>query len=96
MTYNEFKFCCMMFTKAFEGKKYGEVVKECYFGDKDCIISFEKLSFFNNIFGYGEQDYLFEYNIKVLSIQNYDTPNTLFKTIKDFLNYFEIPFKDIV
>ena len=55
MTYNEFKMCCILFCKTFEGKKYGEVVKECYSMDKDCIISFEKLIFYKNDFGCGER-----------------------------------------
>ena len=95
MTYNEFKFCCLMFTKAFEGKKYGEVVKECHSMDKDCIISFEKLAYFNNCFGYSSHKYLFGFSIETLIVHNYNIPSYIFNSTKDFLNYFKIPFKDI-
>ena len=96
MTFNEFKFCCLMFTKAFEGKKYGEVVKGCYSMDKDCIIAFEKQVYFNNRFGYSSRDYLFEFSIGRLIVNNYNTPNNLFNSMKDFLDHFKIPFEDIV
>ena len=96
MTYNEFKFCCLMFTKAFEGKKYGEVVKECYSMDKDCIISFEKQAYFNNCFGYSSRDYLFEFSIERLMVHNDNTPNNLFNSMKDFLVHFKISSEDIV
>lgn len=33
MTYNEFKFCCIIFRKHFEGKKYGEVIENGFLTD---------------------------------------------------------------
>ena len=96
MTYNEFKFCCLMFTKAFEGKKYEEVVKECYSMDKDCIISFGKLVYFNNCFGYNSRKYLFEFIIEILIVHNYNTSSYIFNSMKDFLDHFKISLKDIV
>ena len=85
-----------MFTKAFEGKKYGEVVKECYSMDKDCIISFEKLAYFNICFGYSSYEYLFEFRIEILIVHNYNIPSYIFNSTKDFLDHFKISLKDIV
>ena len=39
MTEKEFKLCCTLFCKAFEGRKYGEIVKVCHEEDFDTIIS---------------------------------------------------------
>ena len=85
-----------MFTKAFEGEEYGDVVVDCYAGDKNCIISFKQVVYFKSLFGYGEHDYLFEYECKSLIVHNYEKTNPNFKNIQNFLNHFKIPLEDIV
>lgn len=48
MTYNEFKMCCILFCKTFEGKEYGEVVKNCYTRDKYIVVT--KFPLFDDIY----------------------------------------------
>ena len=97
MTYNEFKMCCILFCKTFEGKKYGEVVDGCYSDDVDCIISTNNIVFLGSRFGCFENDYLFSYtNTKYIYIQLENEPNIWFINVEDFLNHFNIHSKDIV
>ena len=95
MTYNEFKMCCILFCKTFEGKEYGEVVKNCYTRDKYIVVT--KFPLF---YGIG-----FELEVgcvmwwddeEELKIPTIFGPKITFKTVKDFLNQFKIPLEDIV
>ena len=97
MTYNEFKMCCILFTKNFEGKRYGDIVKDCYADDVDCIISFNSIVFTVNHFGYFENYYLFSYtDMKYISVQLEEYTDESFTNVEDFLNHFNIHSKDIV
>ena len=88
MTYNEFLMCCTLFCKTFEGKKYEDLVKECYDTDRLYII--------RNIVDEYFKSYLFEFVDKKLMIYIKGDGNIYFKSTKDFLNHFKIPLEDIV
>ena len=95
MTYNEFKMCCILFCKAFEGKKYGEVVKDCYDIDENIIISLnacciDDYSFF--VDGHRIFDYIITKILNIYIVADYIS----LKTYEDFLNHFKITFEDIV
>lgn len=100
MTFNEFKFCCTVFCNNFKGMEYGNIVEDCYREDYTIIV--------NNDLYY---DYTISYIVKVrlrpndAYIMHYvseefivlkPTRNTTLKTVKDFLNYFDITLEDIV
>ena len=98
MTFNEFKFCCIMFTKAFEGRKYGEVVDGCYPYDKDCIISLNKICFTSSSkrFRYYSQPAVFVYHGRAVMIYKENVSDVYFYNVQDFLNHFKISYEDIV
>lgn len=98
MTYNEFKMCCILFCKTFNGTKYGEIVKDCYLGDADCIISINGIVFNEKWFGCFENRYLFSYihSKHIIIIQLEEKQNIRFEYFEDFLNHFNIPLKDII
>ena len=87
MTYKEFLMCCVLFCRTFEGKKYGDIVKDCYDTDRQYIIR-------NNVDKY-LKCYVFEFVDGKLMIFVKGS-NVYFKSTKDFLNYFKIPLEDIV
>ena len=95
MTYNEFKLCCILFCKTFEGKKYGEIVKGCHEEDFDIVISMDftidiggDIIFNNSLVMYYNNK---RYGVCMHDVENYET-----KSVQDFLNYFKIPLEDIV
>ena len=95
MTYNEFKMCCVLFCKTFEGKKYGEVVKNCYTRDKYIVVT--KFPLFDGIlFELEDSCVMWLTDIDNLKIPLSSSSCLLFEKPKDFLNHFKIPFKDIV
>ena len=79
--------CCVLFCKTFEGKKYGDIVKDCYDTDRQYIIR-------NNVDEYLKR-YVFEFVDGKLIIFVKGS-NVYFKSTKDFLNYFKIPLEDVV
>ena len=87
MTYKEFLMCCVLFCRTFEGKKYGDIVKDCYDTDRQYIIR-------NNVDKY-LKCYVFEFVDGKLMIFVKGS-NVYFKSTEDFLNYYKIPFEDIV
>ena len=96
MTYNEFKFCCIIFRKYFEGKKYGEVIENCYYKMKNFTVN-KSLKIDKCRFRFITEDtilYFFNNKICINMPSSFENPS--FKTSVDFLNYFKIPFKDIV
>ena len=98
MTFNEFKFCCIMFTKAYEGRKYGEVVDGCYSYDKGLLISLNETCFSSSTkcFGYNSQPIVFAYMGRALMIYKENVQDVYFYNMQDFLNHFEISYEDIV
>ena len=100
MTFNEFKLCCSVFCEYFKGMEYGNIVEDCYIQDYTSIVN-------NDLYF----DYNSSYIVKVrlrhndAYIMRYDSEelivlkrsrNTTLKTVKDFLNYFNITLEDIV
>ena len=104
MTTKEFKMCCVVFCKFFEGRKYSEIVQECYTNDKELIVDSMNLTFDNtdnnnNIDGLIENELVMWYwfrtkEIKICLDSNID--GLTFKLVKDFLNHFNIPLEDII
>ena len=96
MTYNEFKMCCILFCKTFDGKKYGEVVKDCYDIDENIIISLNACCIIDEYSFFITDHCIFDYTVtdelNICTITN----NLYFKTYEDFLNHFKITFEDIV
>ena len=95
MTYNEFKLCCTLFCEAFEGRKYGEIVKGCHEVDFDTTIS---MNFTYDIYCdvYFNNSLVMYYKNKRYGIYIHGGYNYEIKTVEDFLNYFKIPLEDIV
>ena len=100
MTANEYRFGVLLFCKTFEGRKYGEIVKECCYDDFNMIINY-------NIGHYNEskslktiisQSFVMWYDgfTQSLNILNGSYENIRYMNIKDFLNHFKIPLGDIV
>ena len=104
MTTKEFKMCCVVFCKFFEGRKYGEIVQDCYMNDKELIIDVVNLTFDNtdnniNIDVLLENELIVWYRFRTKEIiicldSNID--GWKFKLVKDFLNHFKIPLEDII
>ena len=104
MTIKEFKMCCVVFCKFFEGRKYGEIVRECYKNDNELIIDVVNLTFDNmdnnkNIDVLLENELIVWYRFRTKEIiicldSNID--GWKFKLVKDFLNHFKIPLEDII
>ena len=96
MTYNEFKFCCIIFRKHFEGKKYGEVIENGYQMLKHSVIN-KSLKINGCRFCFHNEDTILYFANNLIYINRpYDFEDPFFITVKDFLNYFKIPFEDIV
>lgn len=96
MTYNEFKLCSSIFCKAFEGKKYGEIVKNCYAEDYNIIISYNFIFYGKTIKLSNNTIWVFDYNRTLRLLSNPSKYNDIFETIKEFLEYFKINMCDIV
>lgn len=94
MTYNEFKMCSSIFCKAFEGKKYGEIVKDCHAEDYNIIISYNFIFCGRTIKLSNNTIWVFNFKCKTLTILSKN--NDSFETIKEFLEYFKINMCDIV
>lgn len=100
MTFNEFKFCCTVFCNNFKGMEYGNIVEDCYIQDYTLIVK-------NDLYyEYTIQDivkvrlrpnnaYIMRYDSEELIVLKPSRDTTL-KTVKDFLNYFNITLEDIV
>lgn len=87
-----------MFTKTFEGIKYGNIVKDCYIEDNKLIIGIDDICFeaFNS-FGYTTNHTIFELSdLKGLMIYTKGIYSVKFHTTKEFLEYFNISLEDIV
>ena len=87
-----------MFCKHFEGRKYGDIVKQCYKCDEDLTINVINNIYivekFNSRMRIGDNMvFWFENGILEVVIS---APDILFETIDDFLGYFKIPSEDIV
>ena len=98
MTENEFVFCCTIFCKHFEGRKFGDVVKKCYECDSKLLINVINNIYivekFNSRMRIGNNMvFWFENGILEVVIGSHDIT---FETVNNFLEYFKIPFEDIV
>ena len=99
MTYNEFKMCCTLFCKHFNGQKYGSIIKDCYSSDVDILINdrvrYENIDYGELVRLYFNDKYMARFNDDSFMIitkrQNLNFYNTI-----DFLKYFKIPSEDIV
>ena len=105
MNYNEFKFCCIMFCKQFEGQLYGDVVKDCFKFDAHININLKHLEFDGRfVFREDCEDgvtasmstlMVFEKQ-KRLYIHRILDEHKEFECKYKFLEYFNITLKDIV
>ena len=95
MTYNEFKLCCTLFCKTFEGQKYGDIVKNCCSDDVHCIVP--KLPKFKDRFFVLDTKCVMwlTYNEELKMPLQFKS-SLMFKCIQDFLDHFKIPLEDIV
>lgn len=96
MTYNESKMCSSIFCKAFEGKKYGEIVKDCHAEDYNIIISYNFIFCGRTIKLSNNTIWVFHFDRKLIILSNIIKNNDSFETIKEFLEYFKINMCDIV
>ena len=96
MNYNEFKFCCILFRKHFKGKKCGEVIENCYPRVCGYVID-NTLKIDLSRFRFKTEDTILYFFNNVIKINRPSFfGDQYFKTVEEFLNYFKIPFKDIV
>ena len=99
MTYNEFKMCCVIFCKHFDGQKYGCVVKDCYNGDVDISINgcirYEIINSGELVRFYIDESYMARFDGKYFTVIG-AVANLNFHNTIDFLEYFKIPSEDIV
>ena len=104
MTTKEFKMCCVVFCKFFDGRKYGEIFPECYKNDNELIIDVVNLTFDNmdnnkNIDVLLENELIMWYKFRTKEIKIFsDSDNDIvkFKLVKDFLEFFNIPLEDYI
>ena len=102
MTTKEFKMCCVVFCKFFEGRKYGKIVQECYKNDKELIIDVVNLTFENftkNNDVRLENELIMWYKFRTKEIKIFSDSNNdivKFKLVKDFLEHFKIPLEDYI
>lgn len=102
MTTKEFKMCCVVFCKFFEGRKYGEIFPECYKNDNELIIDVVNLTFDDfteNSDARLENELIMWYKFRTKEIKIFsDSDNDIvkFKLVKDFLEFFNIPLEDII
>ena len=104
MTTKEFKMCCVVFCKFFEGRKYGEIVQDCYKNDNELIIDVVNLTF--DTIGINENNdvrlenkLIMWYKFRTKEIEIFsDSDNDIvkFKLVKEFLEYFKIPLEDYI
>ena len=96
--------CCVVFCKFFEGRKYGEIVQECYKNDNELIIDVVNLTFDNTDNNKNndvrlENELIMWYKFRTKEIKIFSDSNNdivKFKLVKDFLEYFKIPLEDII
>ena len=96
--------CCVVFCKFFEGRKYGEIVRECYKNDNELIIDVVNLTFDNmdnnkNIDVLLENELIMWYSFRTKEIKiclDSNIDGRKFKLVKDFLEYFKIPLEDYI
>lgn len=100
MTSNEYRFGILLFCKTFEGRKYGEIVKECCGDDFNMIINYDINHYINfkSLQTLLSQSFVMWYDSSLgsLNILNATYEDNRYMNLKDFLNYFKIPFEDIV
>ena len=102
MTIKEFKMCCVVFCKFFEGRKYGDIVKQCYKNDNELIIDVVNLTFDNftkNNEVLLENELIMWYSFRTKEIKiclDSNIDGRKFKLVKDFQEYFKIPLEDII
>lgn len=80
--------CCVVFCKFFEGRKYGEIVQECYKNGKELIIDVLL-----------ENELIMWYRFRTKEIKiclDSNIDGWKFKLVKDFLEYFKIPLEDYI
>ena len=99
MTYKEFKFCCTMFCKHFEGRKYGEIFEKCYPEDVDLIVTTN--CEYSRTIAYPIRfrmsgSYIMKWSKNKCSILERAASPVSFETTNNFLSYFKIPSEDIV
>ena len=96
MTFNEFKMCCILFCKTFEGRKYGDVVKSCHVVDRRLIIPKHPKFIQCDFLLCGSFVWRF-LNLGILHINTDDYEILIhLLTVEDFLNYFKIYLEDII
>ena len=96
--------CCVVFCKFFEGRKYGEIVQDCYKNDNELIIDVVNLTF--DTIGINENndvrlenELIMWYKFRTKEIKIFsesDNDIVKFKLVKDFLEYFKIPLEDYI
>lgn len=99
MTYNDFKMCCTLFCKHFNGQKYGCVVKDCYNSDVDISINdcirYEITNSGKLVRFYIDESYMARFDGKCFTVIG-AVANLIFHNTIDFLEYFKIPSEDVV
>ena len=99
MTKNFGILCFELFCKFFNGKKYGEVYPSCNVPDKFSTIDDGKFELFTDEDSVrlcvGGRYVMILYNFKI-GIYTTQLRSHTFENSVDFLNYFKIPFVDIV
>lgn len=100
MTFKECKLCFYLFCKAFEGKRYGEVIKNCYDVDAEIVLSLNNSHINIDTYNLYISGKFVMYYIKLEEILCVCLSGAFsdheFKSTEDFLNYFKISLEDIV
>lgn len=96
MTFNEFKMCCILFCKTFEGKEYGEIYKGCCDCDRSLIIPKTPEFVRTGFFLCGSFIWYFSNMGRIVFCSIGIDSSLRFLNVKDFLNHFKIPLGDVV
>lgn len=95
MTYNEFKLCSILLIKKYEGKLWGEVFPVCWFSDTRKLVSFNTFKQYDKHLFFNESCVArLCWDGRILVFRN--NRSDLKLNQKEFLEYFEIYFEDIV
>ena len=98
MTYNEFKFCCRMFFVKYRKLRMCDIIKD----NKILTVnsSIDDIIFWNNNCYGASGESIFYFRHKCINLNGYGHIKNFekykFQNCEDFLNYFKIPFEDIV
>lgn len=99
MTYSEFVLCCSLFFRKYENLTMNDIIKDNTIKNVDSVIKDMRIYECRRCYGIGIES-IFYFDFDGLNLNGFGNLSNFekykCKTIKEFLNIYKIPFKDIV